>query len=92
MSEVGTLHPGNLREVLRDRLVRSLGRDPANASRREVYEALSTAVREELAARWVATQRRVARARVKRVCYLSVEFLPGRALTNARPGRNSTDR
>jgi starch phosphorylase len=36
-----------------------------------------------LSARWLATQRRVARARVKRLCYLSVEFLPGRSLINA---------
>jgi len=77
------LHPGNVQDVVEDRLVRFLGKDPANATRRDVYEALASAVREELAARWVATQRRVARAKVKRVCYLSVEFLPGRALINA---------
>jgi starch phosphorylase len=77
------LHPGNVQDVVEDRLVRFLGKDPAGATRRDVYEALAVAVREELAARWVATQRRVARAQVKRVCYLSVEFLPGRALINA---------
>jgi len=77
------LHPGNVQDVVEDRLVRFLGKDPATASRRDVYEALAVAVREELAARWVATQRRVARAKVKRVCYLSVEYLPGRALVNA---------
>ena len=77
------LHGDNVRDVLLDRLVRLLGRDPETAKSRDIYEALATAVREELAARWVATQRRVARARVKRVCYLSVEFLPGRALVNA---------
>ena len=77
------LHPGNVQEVLEDRLVRFLGKDPATATARDVYEALSVAIREELAARWVATQRRVARAKVKRVCYLSVEYLPGRALVNA---------
>ena len=77
------LHPGNVRDVVVDRLVRFLGKDPETATLRDVYEALSVAVREELAARWVPTQRRVARARVKRVCYLSVEFLPGRALVNA---------
>ena len=77
-----TLHAGNVRDVLLDRLVRLLGRDPDTAKSRDIYEALAIAVREELAARWVATQRRVARARVKRVCYLSVEFLPGRALVN----------
>jgi glycogen phosphorylase len=44
---------------------------------------LSLAVREELTLRWLATQRRVANARVKRVCYFSVEYLPGRSLLNA---------
>ena len=78
-----TLHAGNVREVLLDHLVRVLGRDPERAGPRDIYEALANAVREELSARWVATQRRVARAHVKRVCYLSVEFLPGRALINS---------
>lgn len=77
------LHAGNVRDVLLDHLVRVLGRDPERARPRDIYEALANAVREELSARWVATQRRVARAQVKRVCYLSVEFLPGRALVNA---------
>jgi starch phosphorylase len=77
------LDAATVRDVLHDRLLRLLGRDPSTAKARDVYEALSLAVREELAARWVATQRRTARARVKRVCYLSVEFLPGRALVNA---------
>ena len=46
------------------------------------------AVREELAARWLATQRRVSEAGVKRVCYLSVEFLLGRFDQRAgEPGR-----
>ena len=35
-----------------------------------------------LAARWLATQRRVSQAGVKRVCYLSVEYLLGRTLIN----------
>jgi glycogen phosphorylase len=33
--------------------------------------------------RWLSTQRRVANAHVKRVCYFSVEYLPGRSLINA---------
>jgi starch phosphorylase len=71
-----------LRAVLLDRLTRSLGKDPETATQRDIYDALSMAVREELAARWLATQRRVSQAGVKRVCYLSVEFLLGRSLVN----------
>ena len=77
------LQPGMLRAALLDRLTRALGKDQETATLRDVYDALSLAVREELALRWLATQRRVARARVKRVCYLSVEYLPGRSLINA---------
>ena len=37
-------------------------------------------MREELTLRWLATQRRVANAHVKRVCYFSVDtFLDGRS-------------
>lgn len=77
-----SLAPGTLRAVLLDRLTRSLGKHPDTATQRDIYEALSIAVREELAARWLATQRRVSQAGVKRICYLSVEFLLGRSLLN----------
>jgi glycogen phosphorylase len=74
---------GNLRSALLDRLTRSLGKDLRNATPRNFYVALSLAVREELTARWLATQRRIRESHAKRVCYLSVEFLPGRSLINA---------
>jgi starch phosphorylase len=77
-----SLAPGTVRAVLLDRLTRSLGKHPDTASQRDIYDALSLAVREELAARWLATQRRVSQAGVKRICYLSVEFLLGRSLVN----------
>jgi len=67
---------------LLDRLTRSLGKHPDTATQRDIYDALSLAVREELAARWLATQRRVSQAGVKRICYLSVEYLLGRTLIN----------
>jgi starch phosphorylase len=77
------LQPGMLHAALLDRLTRAMVKDPDTATPRDIYDALSLAVREELALRWLATQRRVANARVKRVCYLSVEYLPGRSLLNA---------
>ncbi|MGA0027628.1 MAG: glycogen/starch/alpha-glucan phosphorylase [Steroidobacteraceae bacterium] len=78
-----SLSPATLRRALLDRLTRSLGKDPGTATPRDFYDALSLAVREELTARWLATQRRIASGKAKRVCYLSVEFLPGRSLVNA---------
>jgi starch phosphorylase len=77
------LQPGTLQAALLDRLTRTLGKNPDSATARDIYDALSLAVREELTLRWLATQRRVANAHVKRVCYFSVEYLPGRTLLNA---------
>jgi starch phosphorylase len=77
------LQPGSLLAALLDRLTRTLGKNPDSATPRDIYDALSLAVREELTLRWLATQRRVANAHVKRVCYFSVEYLPGRSLINA---------
>ncbi len=72
-----------LQAALLDRLTRAMGKSLDGATPRDIYDALSLAVREELTLRWLATQRRVTHARVKRVCYLSVEYLPGRSLLNA---------
>src|SRR5579862_3110186 len=77
------LQPGMLQAALLDRLTRSLGKSLDQATPHDIYDALSLAVGEELTLRWLATQRRVANAHVKRVCYLSVEYLPGRSLLNA---------
>jgi starch phosphorylase len=77
------LRRGAVRDAIIDRLERSLGKSVAAASRRDLYDALSIAVREELAERWIATRTRVAQAHVKRVSYLSMEFLLGRSLINA---------
>jgi glycogen phosphorylase len=80
------LQPGTLHAALLDRLTRTLGKNPETATARDIYDALSLAVREELTLRWLATQRRVANAHVKRVCFFSVEYLPGRSLVNALSG------
>jgi len=77
------LQPGSVRAALADRLERSLGKEIATATRRDLYDGLSIALRGELAERWLATRRRVAQAHVKHVCYLSMEFLLGRNLVNA---------
>ncbi len=77
------VQPGMLHAAVLDRLTRAMGKDPESATPRDIYDALSLAVHEELSLRWLATQQRVASARVKRVCYLSVEYLPGGSLMNA---------
>ena len=56
--------------------------DPKVASVRERFEAVSHAVRDVLAQRWVKTKTTYEQQNAKRIYYLSMEFLLGRSLTN----------
>ncbi len=58
----------------------SIARDEFNATEENVYQALAYTVRDRLMDRWFATQDRYYREDVKRVYYLSAEFLLGRLL------------
>jgi starch phosphorylase len=56
--------------------------DPKVASARERFEAFSSSVRDVLAQRWVRTKQTYEQQNVKRIYYLSMEFLLGRSLAN----------
>jgi starch phosphorylase len=57
-------------------------RDPAAAGAREQFEACARSVRDVLSQRWVRTEQTHERENPKRIYYLSMEFLLGRALAN----------
>ena len=69
-----------LQDEVRWHLRYSLGRRPEDCSARELFAAFALAVREQLVDRMLATDARHADA--KRLYYLSIEFLIGRALGN----------
>jgi starch phosphorylase len=56
--------------------------DPEAAGPRERFEAFARSVRDVLSQRWINTENAYARANPKRIYYLSMEFLIGRALAN----------
>ena len=56
--------------------------DPKVSSARERFEAVSHAVRDVLAQRWVKTKTTYEQQNAKRIYYLSMEYLLGRSLTN----------
>lgn len=61
----------------------SLGRDEFSASAWDRYQALCLTVRDELIRRWINTQQTYYQKDARRVYYLSMEYLMGRALRNA---------
>ncbi|MFO7535046.1 MAG: glycogen/starch/alpha-glucan phosphorylase [Kiritimatiellia bacterium] len=71
-----------LREDFERHLRYTLAKDRPHATDRDRYEALARSVRDRLVERWIQTQRTYQRQNVKRVYYLSVEFLLGRLLGN----------
>ena len=73
----------SLRQSINKHLLYTVGKDSVAASKRDWLYALSAAVRDRLVERWMDTTRRQYQQNVKRVYYLSMEFLPGRMLSNA---------
>jgi len=64
-------------------LLSTVGASPAKASTTEVMLAVAQVAREQLSRRWVASDAADRAAKARRVCYLSMEFLIGRTLSNA---------
>ncbi|MCU0925655.1 MAG: glycogen phosphorylase, partial [Hydrogenophaga sp.] len=72
-----------LRKSIANRLVYAVGKDLRSATRRDWLFALFHAVRDRTMHRWRETIAVSQDSNAKRVYYLSMEFLTGRALTNA---------
>lgn len=53
-----------------------------NASQRDKFEAVARSVRDLLSQRWIQTEQTYQKRNTKRIYYLSMEFLIGRALAN----------
>ncbi len=85
-AEPSPRHP-QARQSLGDDCIASLrlaiGREPEQALRYDKYLALALAVRGRQMSDWLRTEASCRGARAKRVHYLSLEFLNGRALQNA---------
>jgi starch phosphorylase len=55
---------------------------PGQSTSRDKFEAIARSVRDVLSQRWMRTEAEYQKRNVKRVYYLSLEFLMGRALAN----------
>lgn len=63
-------------------LITTMGRIAEEANSDELYRALSYALREEIMINWFATSRTFLKNDVRMLYYLSMEYLPGRILSN----------
>jgi starch phosphorylase len=69
-----------IRSSIEKRLLFWVGKSPASATKHDWMMALCAVVRDRLVERWIETAQRMYLDDVRRVYYLSFEFLPGRAL------------
>lgn len=73
----------HLKESIRRHVRFTVGKSERYATPRDRYYSLCLSVRDMLVERWIRTQGDYYDQKVKRVYYLSLEFLMGRALRNA---------
>ena len=69
----------------------TLGRELGDASAYHIYQAVAMTVRDRVMDRWRVTRARVLKEAPRRTCYLSMEFLMGRAFGNALLNLELTD-
>lgn len=76
------MDPDSIQLSFANHLEYSLSKDQYTATMRDLYHSLALAVRDRLVERWIQTQQSYYDQDVKRIYYLSAEYLMGRALTN----------
>jgi starch phosphorylase len=69
-----------VRRSVLEHLLYTCAKEPRDSSPADLYQSLAHTVRDRLVHRWLATQRTYDEKDVKRVYYLSSEFLTGRSL------------
>ncbi|MFZ1375970.1 MAG: glycogen/starch/alpha-glucan phosphorylase [Geothrix sp.] len=80
--QAGGMHVPEIIDAFAHRMMYSIAKDAHTATDFDVYQGLAFAVRDRLMERWFSTQSAYYKQDAKRVYYLSLEFLMGRALLN----------
>jgi len=82
-TEINQDNVATLKRSITDKLRYTVGKQPAAAQAKDWLRATALAVRDRLTDRALATEHAAQHSDVKQVYYLSIEFLIGRAHTNA---------
>ena len=67
---------------IRTRLKRNYGKNLDEATKHDIYDAVSNAVMDHIQTNWMATRKEYEDSQIRQMYYLSAEFLMGRALSN----------
>ena len=70
------------KEWVRNRLKRNYGKNLEEATRHDMFDAVSAALMDFIQTNWMATRKEYDSHTIRQVYYLSAEFLMGRALGN----------
>lgn len=73
----------SLKEAILEHLHFTLAKDKYTATKRDLFQAIAYAIKDQLVGRWITTQQQYYDADSKRVYYLSMEFLIGRTLESS---------
>jgi len=71
-----------IKTIIEGKLKRHYGRTLQNASDEEMFQAVALSIRDRILEQWVKGNEEISAKGRKKLCYLSVEFLMGRALVN----------
>jgi glycogen phosphorylase len=71
-----------IKEIIEGKLKRYYGRALENASDEEMFQAVAMSIRDVILERGVKANAAIEKKGLKKLCYLSAEFLMGRALVN----------
>ncbi len=81
-TEIKRESPRQIREKIEGKLTRYFGRTLESASDEERFQAVALCVRDRIVEQWVSGVEEVEKRGLKKLYYLSAEFLMGRALIN----------
>lgn len=85
------LQATNLIQKIKHYLITTMGRVIEEATPEELHQVLCQALREEIMIHWTAASHTWAAKDVRMVYYLSMEYLPGRILSNNLTSLNAND-
>ncbi|PCI76213.1 glycogen phosphorylase [Candidatus Aerophobetes bacterium] len=75
-------HVANVVRKVRHYLITNFGKTSSEANDDEFYRAICSSLREEIMINWIATNKTFEKAKHRKLYYLSLEYMPGRLLSN----------